>query len=346
MKTRSWLIFPSLLVPFIFLWPADATQTTLSGSPPSGFEESIHARRGLTCRHCHPDAGGPTGDAVCAPCHQEVFTLYKGTPHGMMKAAKCTDCHPPHGIKSYTELSAQERIAKCTRCHGDHADRHRWLPNTALHFLHLECTSCHSPDSRKGMIFEFVRRTATGKERLRHEDLMVLFVEAAHPKASIDRDGDGIVSSQELSDFFVRLRRTAGKGVSIEGAILVTGVHHDFTATRHREKECATCHSRKAPFYDSMYLLLPSAEGGELVQVEDTVLSALPLSLSINLILLGEEKIRYSDLRRLLFSGPEGRAELLRELGLRWIDFVGLGLASLLIGLFSLHAILRWVIRP
>lgn len=311
----------------------------------SGLESSVHGKMGVGCSDCHADQA-PGGDAMCASCHQGISTLYRNTPHGRRNAPKCTDCHAPHGIKTYKELNAQERIAICTRCHKDYLSRHRWLPNTALHFLHLECTTCHSPDSQKGMIFEFVRRTEAGKGRLLYEDVEHLLSPTSDPKTVMDKDGDSVISSDEFADFFLDLRRSLGKGISMEGAILVTEIHHEFTMTRHREKECATCHSSNAPFYDSMYLSVPSMKGPVLVPVKDTILSALPIALSINLTLLGEEKIRHDDIRRFLFSGPEERARLYRELGLRWIDFVGLNLALLLIVLLIVHAVLRWVIRP
>ncbi len=310
-----------------------------------GLDNSLHAKMGVECADCHTYQG-PGDDGVCASCHKDIYTLYRGTPHGSSNAPKCTDCHDPHGIKGYKELSAQERIAMCTRCHDDYVAKHRWLPNTALHFLHLECTTCHSPDSRKGMIFHLILRTEAGKRLLLYEDLKHVLSPGSDIKALIDKDGDAVISSDEFTDFFLALRRSLGKGISIDGAILVTGIHHEFTMTRHREKECATCHSRNAPFYDSMYLHVPSMEGPVLVPVKDTILSALPIALSINLTLLGEEKIRHSDVRRLLFSGPEERARLFRELGLRWVDFCGLTLMFLLVVAMAFHAILRVVTRP
>lgn len=345
MRPRRALALLVFLVLFSFSLRVAANGRIPPGGSALDLESSVHGKMGVGCSDCHTD-GGPGREEACASCHQEIFTLYKGTPHGVMNAPKCTDCHAPHGIKGYKELTAQERIAICTRCHGDHVARHRWLPNTVLHFLHLECTTCHSPASQKGMIFEFVLRTEAGKRRLLHEDLGHLLSRASDPKTLIDKDGDSVISSDEFADFFLSLRRNLGKGISVDGAILVTGIHHEFTMTRHREKECATCHSRNAPFYDSMFLRLPSAEGPLLIPLKDTILSALPIALSINLTLLGEEKIRHSDVRRLLFSGPEERARLFRELGLRWIDFCGLTLVLLLVVAIFFHAILRGLTRP
>lgn len=345
MRLRRALVLLVSLALFSLSLRAAASERTQHSASGSGLESSVHGKMGVSCSDCHAD-GGPGSDAVCSSCHQEIFTLYRSTPHGTRNAPKCTNCHAPHGIKRYRELTAQERIAICAHCHDDLVAGHRWLPNTVLHFLHLECTTCHSPASQKGMIFEFVLRTEAGKRSLLHEDLGHLFSTESDPKALIDKDGDAVISSDEFGDFFLALRRNLGKGISVDGAILVTGIHHEFTMTRHREKECATCHSRKAPFYDSMYLRLPSAQGPVLIPVKETILSALPIALSVNLTLLGDEKIRHSDVRRFLFSGPEERARLFRELGLPWIDFCGLTLVLLLLVAISFHAILRGLTRP
>jgi hypothetical protein len=79
--------------------------------------------------------------------------------------------------------------------------------------------------------------------------------------------------------------------------------------------------------------------------VKNTALSALPIALAIDMTLLGEEKIRAEDVRRLFRIGGKGQSGLTEELGLRWIDFVGIALAILVFCFVVLHAVLRVVTR-
>lgn len=308
------------------------------------YRETVHGKKGVRCADCHVGQQH-VSDAVCTSCHPELFTLYKHTPHGTRNAALCTDCHNPHSVKGYKELNTQERVAVCARCHKDYIRKHLWLPNTALHFHYLECTTCHSPESQKSMIFGFARRTSGGEIPLTYKDMEALVPAGTDARKAIDKNGDNMVSSEELTDFFLGLRRKLGKEVYIDGSILVTKVYHNFTGTRHHEKECTTCHSKDAPFYDSMYIVLPGAEGNLYVPAKDTVLSALPLATAIDMTLLGEEKIRHDDIRKFLKASWEERLAFLRELGLRWIDFAGLSLALVIVAGVAVHAGLRRVTK-
>ena len=167
-------------------------------------------------------------------------------------------------------------MAVCARCHKDYIRKHLWLPNTALHFHYLECTICHSPESQKSMIFQFGRKGPEGESLLTYDELRRLVPPGTDVKRAIDKNGDNIVSSEELSAFFLGLRQELGKQLYIDGSILVTKVFHNFTVTRHHEKECTACHSKDAPFYESMYLVLPASEGHVYIPVKETILSALP----------------------------------------------------------------------
>ncbi len=324
--------------------PVDVTPFVPEIPSIAQFRNTVHGRRGVACADCHVGKQ-QVSDAICVKCHQEIFTLYKHTPHGTKDAARCTDCHNPHKIKGYKELSAQERIAVCARCHKDYISKHLWLPNTALHFHYLECTTCHSPESQKSMIFQFGRRGPGGESLLTYEELKGLVPAGTDVRKAIDTNDDNAVSSQELSDFFLGLRQKLGKDLYIDGAILVTKVHHSFTMARHQERECTACHSRDAPFYNLMYIVLPSSEGRVYVPAKDTILSALPISTAIDMTLLGEEKIRHADVLRFFKAGPHGRMAFIRELGLRWIDFVGLTLVLLVVVAVAVHATLRRLMR-
>jgi predicted CXXCH cytochrome family protein len=330
--------------PVAYALPVDAALFVPEIPSIPRYRETVHGKKGVRCADCHVGQE-KVSDAVCTSCHPELFTLYKHTPHGTRNAAFCTDCHNPHDIKGYKQLNTQERVAKCTRCHKDYIRKHLWLPNTALHFHYLECTTCHSPDSQKSMLFGFARKTSSGETRLTYDDVKYLVPAGTDTRRAIDRNGDSVVSSQELADFFLSLRQKLGKEAYIDGSILVTKVYHNFTVTRHNEKECTTCHSKNAPFYDSMYIVLPSADGNVYIPAKDTVLSALPLATAIDMTILGEEKVRHDDIRNFLNASWEGRLAFVRELGLRWVDFAGLSLALILVAGIAIHGVLRKVTK-
>lgn len=308
--------------------------------PIARYKETVHGKRGVVCADCHVSTE-KISDSVCINCHKEIFNLYKYSPHGERNAAHCTDCHNPHRIKGYKDLNAQERVAICARCHKDYISKHTWLPNTALHFHYLECTTCHSPESQKSMTFTFSRKTPQGASSLTHEEMGRLLPPGSEVGKMLDSNGDRVVSSEELGNYFLRLREKLGKQLYLDGALLVTKVYHNFTVTRHHEKECTACHSKDAPFYASMFLVVPEQEGRLYIPVKGTVLSALPISLATDMALLGEEKIRHEDIRRLFRARSEERSAFTRELGLKWIDFVGVTVAILILCFVALHAALR-----
>ena len=178
-----------------------------------------------------------------------------------------------------------------------------------------------------------------------YEDMKRLLPPGSEVGKVLDRNGDQVVSSEELGNFFLQLREKLGKQLYLDGSILVTKVFHNFTITRHHEKECTACHSKDAPFYASMFLVVPEKEGLLYIPVKDTALSALPISLAIDMTLLGEEKLRAEDVRRLFRIGGREGSALTEELGLKWIDFVGVTLAILVFCFVALHAVLRMVTK-
>lgn len=331
--------------PVLYDLPVDAARFVPEIPSISRYAETVHGKNGVACADCHI-ATEKVSDNICTKCHEEIFTLYKHTPHGTKNAARCTDCHNPHHIKGYKDLNAQERVAVCARCHKDYVRKHLWLPNTALHFLYLECTICHSPDSQKSMVFQFGRKGPAGESLLTHDELIRVLPRGADVRKAIDTNGDGTVTSEELANFLLDLRQKLGNDLYIDGSIMVTKVYHNFTVTRRHEKECTACHSRDAPFYDSMYVVLPAREGLNVyIPAKETILSALPIATAINMTILGEEKIRLEDLKRLFGAGSGQRSAFTQEIGLKWVDFAGLTLAALIIVFVGLHALLRKVTR-
>lgn len=308
------------------------------------FRNTVHGRKGVRCIDCHMSQN-KVDDRVCMRCHTREYTVYKHTLHAKKNAAKCTDCHNPHLIKTYKQLSSKERLAVCSRCHKDFVRKHGWLPNTIQHFEHLECSTCHSPKSQKGMVFYFETRRRAESTPLTYEDFASCYGRKRSLRTLIDRNHDGTVSSLELTDFFTDLRRKCRGNLLIGSSIIVTDVYHDYSEKSSREKICTTCHSDRAPFYSSMYLKLPEKDYPDHIPVKGTILSEVPISVFIDICLLGQEKIKPDDLRKLFVSGKEERQALMRNLGFKWIDIVGIILTVFMLVGITVHVIARIIKR-
>jgi len=308
------------------------------------FKKTLHGIKGVQCSDCHASQV-KVNDKLCINCHRTTYNVYKNTAHASSGATVCTDCHNPHSIKTYKELNAGERLSVCTRCHKDYLVKHKWLPNTTLHFNYLECSTCHSPESEKSIAFSFNYREGDSKKTLTYGDMKNLFPDASGISSLVDTNGNLSVASQELSDFFVELKKRLNKDLFVGSSLLVTKVHHDYSSVSSKEKVCSTCHSEEAPFYQSMYLVVP--EEGEYVYlpVKGTTLSALPTHLFVDLSLLGEEKIKNSDIQKLFSLSGEERMALIKELGWKWIDFFGITFIGISFIGIILHIIGRIIWR-
>jgi predicted CXXCH cytochrome family protein len=305
-----------------------------------------HGKKKVQCRDCHASQA-TVDDHVCITCHKEVYTTYKGTTHARHSkgATRCTDCHNPHTVKAYRELDARERVAVCARCHNNYIEQHAWLPNTLLHFRHLECSTCHSPRSTKGMVFRLDMRENGNYIPLSLEQLQSVFRKDVDVQSLVDTDRDSSVVSGELASFLFRLQQGLKASVRVNTSIVVTKVHHDYSVKEQREKVCASCHSDRAPFYDFMYLVLPQEVGEVYLPVRGTILSALPTSAAIDMVLLGETKIKKEDWYSVLRAKGTERLVQVRELGFKLIDFFGVILGVLTLLGVGIHAILRMVFR-
>ncbi len=308
------------------------------------YSLTAHGKGGVACADCHVSQKR-IDDHVCAKCHNNVYGVYKGTRHAKGGAAKCTDCHDPHKIKTYRELGTSERMAVCVRCHGNYIKHHRWLPHPELHFMYLECSTCHSPLSKKSMVFNVSVDGKDGKRRLTRDDITAAFGATKQTKDLIDANADERIVPSEIVPFFEDLGRTTKGTVGVEGSIVVTDIYHDYSQVQKRDKVCSTCHSNDAPFYHSMYLVLPETEGLFYMPVKGTVLAAMPSSIALNFFLLGETKARWSDIRALVGARGEAREEIVKELGFKWIDIIGVFLSLAVLLFVCVHIVLRVVFK-
>jgi predicted CXXCH cytochrome family protein len=323
------------------------------------FDRTVHGKKGVTCADCHLSQnrfaeGWSENSMVCVKCHENVQTVYKNSLHSKNGATHCVDCHNPHRIKSYKDLTASERVAVCSRCHSDYLRKHGWLPNTALHFSYLECATCHSPRSAKSMIYYFARNEGGKKSPLTYSQLAALYgsdplkqIAQDNPGTSVDEKSgrsvgrrQGVSSDEKIGRLFSVLH-DRDKRVIIDASILVTNVYHDYSETRLKEKECITCHSGEAAFYKSMFFFIPGKTAPSYVPVKGGLLSSYPLAGIVDFFLLGEDKIRRNDFVTLF--GKEGIPR--SSLGFKIIDFIALLLIFLMLVAIAVHVILRLAVR-
>ncbi|HVN96661.1 MAG TPA: cytochrome c3 family protein [Syntrophorhabdaceae bacterium] len=308
------------------------------------FKKTVHGKRGVKCADCHTSQAR-IDDQVCVNCHRQTYDVYKNTSHASSGATVCTDCHNPHSVTPYRELNVTERLNVCARCHQDYLKRHSWLPNAALHFNYLECSTCHSPKSTKSIVFYFGLREGTTNKALTYADLRGLFADASDITSHIDINKDRSITSQELSDFFMELKKKDKKDLAVGSSIIVTKVYHDYSSKGTRERVCATCHSEDAPFYESMYLVIPEKEGAAYVPVKGTTLGALPVSLFTDFSLLGEQKIKGRDITNFFKTRGKSRSDFMRGLGLKWIDVLGIALIGIILLAVIIHILGRIIFR-
>jgi predicted CXXCH cytochrome family protein len=308
------------------------------------YRKTIHGKKGVRCSDCHTSQES-IDDCVCIKCHKDVQKVYKNTVHARKGATQCTHCHNPHRIETYKELTAKERIAVCSRCHKDYILTHIWLPNTILHFSHLECSTCHSPESAKSMIFYLSSKRGDQEEILRYKNLENLFGKNVRITPLLDKNRDEIVDSRELTNFFTDIKKRHAGNVFIGSSIVVTRVHHDYSVKTQKERICATCHSEIAPFYESMFFVLPENGYHTYIPVKGTILSTIPVSVFIDISLLGEHKAGWSDVKGLFLLKPGEFAHYAQELGFKWIDLMGIGLGVVILFFVFVHTLARLIVK-
>lgn len=310
----------------------------------SSYKKTVHGRKGIQCANCH-GSRERINDTICIQCHRDVYDVYKHTIHSNKGATQCTHCHNPHRIEAYKEHSSEERLAICSRCHKDYVQKHSWLPNTTQHFRHLECSTCHSPESTKSMVFFLSSSKENRDDILNYETVEKLYGKNVWVTPLLDKNSDEIIDSRELSDFFTDVRKKLSGNAFIRSSIIVTKVHHDYSVKRQKERICATCHSDKAPFYESMYFILPENGYHMYVPVKGTILSATPVSVFIDISLLGEQKATWSDVKGFFFLKQGEFAHYARELGFKWIDIIGVGFCYIILFFILAHIAVRIFIK-
>ncbi len=320
----------------------------------TAYLNSVHAKNGVTCLNCHSEfkvlkEGGKVvvkspGIVVCANCHSDIMEQYKKSLHYRVSKKICYNCHNPHAVVPFDQLSAAQRRAICEKCHTDALQKHSWLPQADVHFKYLECTMCHSPGAKKGIVYFFQGVTLNGKTiHLSYQALAKLL---GKPKVDIskyiEKNQNGRVSAFELASFLKELNVNKSRLADLDLKEVCMGVRlvvlkpvHNFTDKGLKAQDCTICHSANAPFYSKVLLEIPEASGGiRTLPLDRTVLTgAHGVVGTSDFYLLGEHRLTKQDLEQLWYT--------IKSIGYRWLDILGV---LILLGGFAfagLHTFFR-----
>ncbi len=318
----------------------------------SAFENSVHAKNGVTCVDCHSEfkvfkKNGKVvvkspGPVVCANCHPGIMAQYKKSLHYRVSKKICYNCHNPHTVRPFYDLTTAQRRAICTKCHTNAEAQHGWLPQTALHFKYLECTMCHSPGAKKGIIYYFRAITMEGKVKtLSYQQLAKLLGRSKVDIAKyIEKNGNGRVDAFELASFLKELNMHKDKlpdirQIDMGVRLVVLKPVHNFTDRGLKAKNCTICHSSSAPFYSKVLLEIPESGGAvQTMPLDRSVLTgAHGLSGTGDFYLLGEHRISKADIEQLWY--------VVKKIGYKWLDIIGVLILLGGFGFAGLHTLFR-----
>jgi hypothetical protein len=194
------------------------------------------------------------------------------------------------------------------------------------------------------MVFFFARREGQKKAPLTFGDFTGILGSGGKISMLAQIERDRVATSADIEALFAVLQKGLGRDLLLDASILVTKVYHDHSVKVAAEESCDRCHSKEASFYESMYLILPAQQGNLYLPVKGTLLSSYPLQMVLDIVLIGQGKIKQADIDGLFKLGPNERANYIKELGYKWIDLVGLALLLLVLFFVPLHLVLRVLI--
>jgi DmsE family decaheme c-type cytochrome len=116
------------------------------------WDQSMHARRGVSCVSCHSvhapkDPGktkllrSPGTVALCLDCHKNKRTALARTAHMPLTEGgmDCASCHNPHGAPGPRMVRAASVNELCTGCHADKRGPFLWEHAP----VRESCLNCH-----------------------------------------------------------------------------------------------------------------------------------------------------------------------------------------------------------
>jgi predicted CXXCH cytochrome family protein len=310
---------------------------------------TVHGKSGVECIDCHADLTILRAEEgfevkglktpVCEHCHADVMTEYKNSLHAKVSDKICFGCHDPHSSESFRQLTVEQRKAICTTCH-DPERGHDWLPQRDLHFKSLECTMCHAPQAEKGVVFYLQRVDQKGKaERLEYEEVTKLLdMKKPDLVKLLDSDSNGFLEDREVLSFLNLLKeKTPQQTIELGVRVLVLQPSHNYTDKGTKAKNCSLCHSSRAEFYSKLIMEIPDSGGGiRTLPMDKSILAGIhTIPVTSDFYLLGESRISERDIADLMF--------VVRKIGYKWLDVLGILFILGGLGFVSLHAFLRIV---
>ncbi|MCX8021597.1 MAG: hypothetical protein N2745_02365 [Syntrophorhabdaceae bacterium] len=325
---------------------------------------TVHRKNGVECIECHAYQSvireaekfklKEMKELVCGTrCHKEIMDEYKGSIHYKVHENFCLDCHEPHPSVPYVRLNTEQRRAICIKCHKETEKQHRWQAQQTLHCRYVECTMCHSPKAKKGIVLYLRGIDHKGSERQLESNDILELIGSKHRDLQkvIDRDGNKILDEHEVAYFIKLLNRPEilkRKGLDrVEMGINLSVIrpYHNFTEKLSKAKDCSLCHSASGEGLESLVLQIPDTDKKSLtIPIEkDAIVAFLAMPGLSNFYLLGGKKITKQDI--LLFWEKEPR-EALINLGFKMIDILGMFFLASAFLFVGIHGTIRILTRP
>jgi predicted CXXCH cytochrome family protein len=332
-------------------WRTVKMEKTIVGKMPripskDRYYTTVHGKNGVECIDCHADLtvfrvkegfqvkGLKT--PVCANCHAREMSEYENSLHAKVSEKICFGCHDPHSGVPFKELSVEQRQAICAKCHNPDQG-HDWLPQRDLHFKVLECTMCHAPQAEKGIVFFLEKADEEGHvEPLTYRAITAL-VGGDRPDVIklLDTNNNGFLEDREVLSFLQVLKEKSPREIIQLGVkVLVLKPSHNYTKGT-PAKDCALCHSAEAGFYSKLIMEIPEEGGGlRTLPMDKSILAGMhAISATGSFYLLGEGRLTQRDISDFLF--------MVRKIGYKWLDAIGMLFVLGGVGFVGLHAFIR-----
>jgi hypothetical protein len=240
------------------------------------WQQSVHAALvsegnpvAPLCTSCHSPHAVIKGAAEemdtvpCKTCHDDIFTAYATSVHGVLRssgvtaAPLCFGCHGAHNVS--VPSAGQGLKDVCLGCHTDARASHRnWLPNAELHFDVVSCPVCHAPKAHRRVDL-VLYDSKTQKEV--SEPSGVPEFESATGSATAPRTG---LDPQTLWTLLSKLNGAGVEGkTSLKGRLDVsTGVEaHELAGSAAAISDCDTCHRAGAAAFQSVTISVAGPAG-------------------------------------------------------------------------------------
>lgn len=250
------------------------------------YEDSLHGalvRAGNSeapiCSDCHDphsvranSAKAPVDDVPCGNCHAKILKAYANSVHGhartkQVKAGQiptndqkspiCSDCHKSHAILA---AAAEGRIFNaCLNCHKNALPAHKkWLPNTALHYESIACSTCHVQTTKRRVDLRLYDPIA--KKDVSENVGIPLFESRAR---AADSEGLGL-DALAVQSLLKQFNRDGHEGGTVlRGRLeLTSGEEMHLLVDKSKAiKDCDTCHRAGADVFQTVAISIARPDG-------------------------------------------------------------------------------------